>query len=74
MSHTYHKIWVHLVWSTANWEPYLQERMRPSVFKHIVENASTQQCHIEAIGGLEDHIHCLIGLPPKLSSLPQFLP
>jgi putative transposase len=56
------KIWVHLVWATKNRKPLLERRVRPLVFQHIFENAQSKEIYLNAIGGYDDHIHCLISL------------
>ena len=67
MSHTFFKIWIHLVWSTKDREPLLHKDIRQGVFEHIKEKAGKEGFFIEAVGGIEDHVHCLMLLPPKQS-------
>ena len=56
------KVWIHLVWSTKNREPYLDKSIRQNVFAHIKENARKKDIYIDFINGYTDHIHCLISL------------
>src|SRR5690242_10559480 len=56
------KIWIHLVWSTKNREPYLTAELRPRLFQHIRENAGGKGIFLDFMGGYVDHIHCLISL------------
>lgn len=54
-------IWVHLVFSTKNREPYLRtNEIRKKVFIHIKENAKEKNIWIDTINGYYDHVHCLI--------------
>jgi REP-associated tyrosine transposase len=54
-------IWVHLVFSTKNREPYLYNKeIRNKVFQHIKENAREKNIWIDTINGYHDHAHCLI--------------
>lgn len=56
-------IWVHLVFSTKNREPYLDTKeIRKKVFQHIKENAKIKNIWIDTINGYHDHAHCLISL------------
>lgn len=56
-------IWIHLVFSTKNREPYLHTKeIRTKVFKHIKENAKEKNIWIDTINGYRDHAHCLISL------------
>lgn len=57
------RIWVHLVFSTKNREPFLHsEELRLKVFQHIKENAKNKDIYMDCIGGYIDHVHCLISL------------
>jgi putative transposase len=56
------RIWVHIVFSTKNREPYLTEEVRNLVRDHIWENCLKQKIFIQAINGYTDHMHCLISL------------
>ena len=63
----YVKVWVHVVWSTKNRQPYLHKQIRPKVFEHIRSNAKSKGIHVDVIGGHKDHVHCLISLNPGQS-------
>lgn len=56
------KIWIHLVWSTKNRHPYLNDDIRQRVFQHIRENAMKKEIYLDFVNGYKDHIHCLISL------------
>lgn len=56
------KVWIHLVRSTKNREPYLTDEVRQKVFQHIRENAQKKDIYIDFINGYFDHVHCLISL------------
>jgi putative transposase len=56
------KLWIHLVWSTKNREPFLTKDIRYKVFSHIRENARLKNIHMDFVNGYTDHIHCLISL------------
>ncbi|ROL56483.1 IS200/IS605 family transposase [Bacteroidetes/Chlorobi group bacterium ChocPot_Mid] len=57
------RIWIHLVFSTKNREPYLTSKeLRERVLQHIKENASTKEVWLDIVNGYQEHIHCLISL------------
>ena len=57
------RIWVHLVFSTKDWTPFLNSKeLRDTVFSHISENAKEKEIWLDSVNGYSDHIHCLISL------------
>lgn len=56
------RIWVHMVFSTKNRTPFLQQSIRDNVFQHIRKNAKSKDIWLDSIGGYVDHVHCLISL------------
>jgi len=56
------KIWVHLVFSTKNREPWLQKEIRYDIQKHIIKNCEEKEIFLQSINGYTDHLHCLISL------------
>jgi putative transposase len=56
------KIWVHLVFSTKNREPWLKEEIRYKVHQHIIQNCKEKEIFLQAINGYTEHLHCLISL------------
>ena len=57
------RVWVHLVFSTNNKEPFLQTvETRKKVFQHIKQNAEEKGIWLDCINGYQDHAHCLISL------------
>jgi len=56
------RIWVHMVFSTKNKVPLLNQKIRKQVFQHILQNAETKGIWLDSINGYVDHAHCLISL------------
>jgi putative transposase len=56
------KIWVHLVFSTKNRQPWLNKDLRYKLHQHIIENCKKKEIFLQAINGYTDHVHCLISL------------
>jgi len=64
---SYVRIWVHIVFSTKNREPYLSEEVRGQVIGHIMENCKEKGIFLQTINGYLEHIHCLISLKNEQS-------
>ncbi|MFZ4521957.1 MAG: transposase [Bacteroidales bacterium] len=57
------RIWVHLVFSTKNREPFLYSvDLRKQFFQHIKKNAEEKQIWLDCINGYAEHAHCLVSL------------
>ncbi|MEQ1604327.1 MAG: IS200/IS605 family transposase [Pyrinomonadaceae bacterium] len=71
----YVKVWIHLVWTTKNREPFLTDDIRQQVFTHIRKNAKEKGIYIDQINGYREHAHCLIslGLEQTLSWIVKML-
>jgi putative transposase len=63
MLHSYTKIYLHLIWSTKNREPYLTVDARPKAFEHLIQNAREKGIYVECMNIQIDHIHLLVNLP-----------
>jgi len=62
------RIWVHLVFSTKNRQPFLKTpEVRKSLFEHLRENAKEKKIYLNSVGGFNDHIHCLISLDRNMT-------
>ena len=61
----YLNIWIHFVWATKNRAPVLTKNIRQDVFKHIKDNGSLKNIHIDFVNGYLEHVHCLVSLNQK---------
>ena len=59
---SYVRIWVHLVFSTKNRQPLLNNKIRYEVQNHIIQNCAEKKIFLRAINGYTEHLHCLISL------------
>ena len=62
MGSTYHSIHFHIVFATKNREPLIRSDWRPRLHEYLGGTIKGLGGVPEAIGGVEDHIHLLIGL------------
>ena len=65
MAHTYHKIWIHLIWSTKERHPFLYPNIKKKVIFHIKDKGKENDIYIDSINGVENHIHILICMNPN---------
>jgi putative transposase len=56
------RIWVHLVFTTRDREPYFTSEIRRQLIAHIIANGKSKDIFLEAIGGWSEHLHLLISL------------
>lgn len=56
------RVWVHMVFSTHNNQPYLKKEIRARVFQHIKDNAKEKGIWLDCVSGYHDHAHCLVSL------------
>jgi REP element-mobilizing transposase RayT len=66
MSRVFFDIYFHCVFSTKNREPLLTREVRSRLFPYIVRVAENKGFTAVSVGGVEDHLHALLSLPPKI--------
>ena len=67
MSHSYHKIWIHAIWSTKMREPLIDQNVEHKIYPYITDQLRDQGCPVRIINGMPDHIHCLFLLSSSKS-------
>jgi putative transposase len=67
MPHTYHQHYFHLIWSTFERKPLIPHSYKPRVFEFIGGAFRTAGCSAIQVGGMPDHIHALVSIPPKFA-------
>ncbi len=68
MANTYSSIYLHLVFSTKNREPWITEEIEQRLWKFIGGIARENNATAIQIGGVEDHIHLLVKSPPAIAT------
>ena len=53
--------------STESRQPLITPERESKLYGYIIGKADAMGCIIHAIGGIEDHIHIVASIPPKLS-------
>lgn len=67
MSHTYAQNHLHVVFSTKERKKLIEKPIQPKVWSYMAGTARNHGFLVLANGGMEDHIHLLIQLPPSLA-------
>lgn len=66
MSHTYSSNRVHVTFSTKGRVPAISEHLQPKLWAYMAGIAKKQGFETIVIGGVRDHIHVLLLLPPLM--------
>ena len=67
MADTYTQIYIHYVFATELRFRILHNELQTEFFNYSAGVVKDLNCFIQCIGGMEDHIHLLIGLHPTLA-------
>jgi REP element-mobilizing transposase RayT len=61
------RLYYHIIWATKNRYPYLTIEREKNIYPYIIAKAESLKTIVHAIGGIEDHIHIVVSIPPQLS-------
>ena len=64
MYHTYTDNRLHVVFSTKDRRDLISPELQPRLWAYMAEIARNRTIHVLAVGGVANHAHVLIGLPP----------
>jgi putative transposase len=67
MSHTYAQNVIHVVFSTKDRRKTIPAEFQPKLWAYSAGICKNQGIFVHAIGGIEDHVHFLIQLPPVMA-------
>jgi putative transposase len=67
MSHSYSSNRVHVIFSTKNRKQCLSDEFQPKLWAYMAGIAHNQGFEAMIVGGVKDHVHALVVLPPTLS-------
>lgn len=63
------EIYLHFVWATVQRQPLVTPDVERAIHRCIESETQRLGCVILAIGGVQDHIHLLVKIPPRISPL-----
>ncbi len=66
MSHSYTSCYIHYVFSTKGRQPWISSELQERLFPYMGGIAKTDNMKALMVGGVENHAHLLISLPPTL--------
>lgn len=61
------KLYYHFVWSTKNRLPLIDSILEPELYRAIAAKAQDMGGFVHALGGMEDHVHLAVSIPPKIA-------
>ncbi len=64
---TYTCLKYHLIFGTQYRRPLLLKPMRPELYTYIGGIIRDEGGNLDSIGGIEDHVHILCGIPPRIA-------
>lgn len=67
MANTYAALYFHVIFSTKNREPLIRRDMESRIWAYLGGIARENDFKAVAIGGMENHAHLLLNLPPTLA-------
>ena len=62
-----HHVYVHLVWATWNRLPLLKPDLQARIYAVIQAQCQALDCEVQALGGIEDHVHLVVKLASTVS-------
>ncbi|HEU4793874.1 MAG TPA: IS200/IS605 family transposase, partial [Nitrolancea sp.] len=63
----YWRLFYHVVWATKDRLPLIVPEKRLEVHRVLADGARKDGIIVHAVGGVEDHIHLAVSIPPALS-------
>lgn len=67
MANTFSSLHYHIVFSTKNRERWLRSKIEEDIWRYLGGICRAHQIKAVQIGGVEDHVHLLLGMPPTLA-------
>jgi len=67
MANTYSQIYIQCVFAVKYREAIIQKEWRPTLLGVIGNLINETGCKTIIVNGIEDHVHCFLGLKPTLS-------
>jgi putative transposase len=67
MSHAHVANFVHCVFSTKNRHNLIPPDLQPNLYAYLIGIATNLQIKMIAVGGMPNHIHLLLAVPPAMA-------
>jgi putative transposase len=66
------RTYYHFVWATRDRQALITESLESDLYEQLQAKARILESPIHAIGGMPDHLHLVVSIPPKLA-IAQFV-
>ncbi|RMI20082.1 MAG: IS200/IS605 family transposase [Calditrichaeota bacterium] len=63
----YWRLHYHAVWACKECRPLITPEVEPELYRYLWQKGLHLQGIMHAIGGIEDHVHVVFSLPPKIA-------
>ena len=63
----YWQLYYHFVWATKRREALISSGWEPELFEYLRWKGSELGGVVHAVGGIEDHVHVAVSIPPRLT-------
>ncbi len=67
MRDNFTQLYVHYVWATWDRLPLITPDIQEAIYATIIGKCNNLKCTVIALGGIEDHVHLLVGFPSTLT-------
>ncbi len=64
---TYWRLHYHIIWSTKDRQPILTPKVEKVFYGVIYGKAKELDLKIHAAGNVDDHVHIVVSIPPKIA-------
>jgi putative transposase len=61
------RLYYHIVWATKERLPLITSDKETELYNYIIGKSNSLNCILHAIGGIEDHIHLVVSIPPTIA-------
>jgi putative transposase len=61
------RLYYHLIWATKERQPFITAEIESELYGYIAGKVEMMDGITYAIGGIEDHIHLIVTIAPKIS-------
>lgn len=61
------KLYYHFIWGTKKRLPLIDAVFEPELYRAIAAKVKHLDGFVHAIGGIEDHVHLAVTIPPKVA-------
>ena len=68
MANTYTSLHYHLIFSTKNRERWISQEIEQRIWEYLGGIARQNDMKALQVGGIEDHVHLVVGIPATLCS------